>query len=121
MLKGIGVAILVVIALLGIGWLATGNDFFLYKVFAPKYEAVRRETFEQSHAYRQGMIQDLHRIQYEYVQADPEHRGGLASIALQRVGDVADPESLPADVRSFVSCLRHARSERDYSDTCAPN
>ena len=52
-------AVLLVGVVCGVGWLAQGNDFLLFQFFAPKYEAVRRETFEQSKAYNQGMIQEL--------------------------------------------------------------
>lgn len=48
-----------VILLLGLIWIFQGNDFFLYRTFAPKYEKVRRQTFEQTKSYNQGMIQEL--------------------------------------------------------------
>jgi len=44
MMKYIGIGVLALIAILGLSWIATGNDFFLYKVFAPRMEAVRRQT-----------------------------------------------------------------------------
>ena len=64
-MKIVGICVLAIILLLGLGWLVTGNDFFLFKVFAPKYEQVRRETFEQSKAYNQGMIQELQNMQFD--------------------------------------------------------
>lgn len=117
MLKAIGIGVAAVLGLLALTWLVQGNDFFLYQAFAPKYEQVRRDTFEQSHAYRQGMVQNLHALQSDYIRATPVQRGGLATIVEQRVGDVSDPETLPADVRAFVACVR--RSAPDYSDACA--
>jgi hypothetical protein len=108
-----------IIALLGFVWLVQGNDFFLYKTFAPKYEQVRRETFEQSHAFRQGHIQELQNMQFEYVKASPAHRAGLAGIAVRRAGDIPDIESLPADVRDFISCARSSSQSGDYSANCA--
>jgi hypothetical protein len=89
----------------GLSWLVQGNDFFLYKVFAPRQEAVRREVFEQSKAYNQGMIQELQNMQFEYVKAAPEHRQALASIILHRAADY-DDNKLPADLRTFVRDLR---------------
>ena len=41
-LAGVLAFILFIVLMLGLGWIATGNDFFLYKYFAPKQEAVRR-------------------------------------------------------------------------------
>lgn len=109
--------LLAVVAVLGLTWAVQGNHFFLYEVFAPRYEQVRRDTFEESHAYRQGMVQNLHRLQADYIRATPTQRGGLASIMEQRVGDVADPETLPSDVRAFVACVR--QSAPTYETDCA--
>jgi hypothetical protein len=47
------------LGILGLTWVFQGNDFFLTRFFAPKYEQVRRETFENSKAYRDGMVQEL--------------------------------------------------------------
>jgi hypothetical protein len=56
---------------LGLGWIAEGNNFFLYKFFAPKYAAVQRQTFEQTKSYNQGMIQEMQNMQFQYEQASP--------------------------------------------------
>lgn len=93
------------VALLALTWAAQGNDFFLYKVFAPEYEQVRRETFEESKAYRQGMVQELQNMRFEYVRADPEHKAALAAIILHRAADFP-AEVMPPDLRAFVSGLR---------------
>lgn len=100
--------VLVIVSLFGGAWLVQGNDFFMYKVFAPKYEAVRRETFEQSKAYNQSMVQEIQNMQFEYVKADDGHKAALAAIILHRVADY-DESKLPANLRSFVSGLRHER------------
>lgn len=92
----------------GLVWLVQGNDFFLYSVFAPKYEAVRRETFEQSKAYRQGMVQELQNMQFEYIKATPSQQDALASIILHRAADV-DENILPSDLREFIRGLRQKR------------
>jgi len=94
-----------IVFVLAIGWLATGNQFFLYKVFAPKTEAVRRETFEQSKAYRQGLVQELQNMQFQYEQATPEHKAALRSIILRRATDMPE-DALTTDLRVFVSQLR---------------
>jgi hypothetical protein len=73
--------------ILGIGWVAQGNDFLLFKYFAPKQEAVRRQVFEQSKAYNQGMIQELENMQFQYEQADGAHKQALARIILHRSAD----------------------------------
>ena len=59
----IGLIIAFFVLMFGLTWAVQGNDFFMYKVFAPKYEQVRRTTFEQSKAYNQGMVQELQNMQ----------------------------------------------------------
>jgi hypothetical protein len=102
----IGCGTLVLVVILGISWIATGNDFFLYRYFAPKQEAVRRQVFEQSKAYNQGMIQELQNMQFEYVKADKPHQEALAGIILHRAADY-DEDRLPADLRQFIQSLRN--------------
>jgi hypothetical protein len=107
----IGSVILVVAMILGLTWLIQGNDFFLYKTFGPKYEDTRREIFEHSKAYNQGMTQELQNMHYEYVKANPEHKLALASIILHRSADYnLDQSQVPADLRNFINDLRRERS-----------
>lgn len=97
-----------VVAFLGLIWVIQGNDFFLYKTFAPKYEQVRRETFEQTKSYNQGMVQNLQKMQFEYLQATPEKQETLAPIILATVADY-DAKKLPPDLYAFVQGLRRER------------
>ena len=103
-----GWALLGILVLLGLGWAFQGNSFFIYRYFAPKQEAVRREVFEQSKAYQQGMVQELQNMQFEYVKATPSQQSALASLILHRVADF-DENELPADLRAFVQQLRNKR------------
>lgn len=107
MLKMIGWGVLALVGLFALTWLAMGNDFFLYKFFAPKQEAVRRQVFEQSKAYNQGMIQELQNMQFEYIKAEPAHKAALASIILHRAADY-DENQMPNDLRVFIHELKGA-------------
>ena len=95
----------VLVVVLGLSWIFQGNDFFMHKVFTPRQEAVRREVFEQSKAYNQGMIQELQNMQFEYIKAAPEHQTAFASIILHRAADY-DENRLPSDLRVFIQQLR---------------
>lgn len=110
MVKGVGFVLAFVIVMFVMAWAVQGNDFFMAKVFMPKYEQVRRETFEQSKAYNQGMVQELQNMQFEYIKADDAHKAALASIILHRVADY-DENKLPTDLYGFIRQLR-----RDISD-----
>ena len=92
-----------------LSWFFQGNDFFMYKLFAPRYEQVRRETFEQTKSYNQGMIQELSAYQFEYVKADPAHKPALASIILHRSADFP-AENMPPDLRIFINELKQERA-----------
>ena len=108
-------AFLGVIALFTLlGRFVAGNDFFMFKYFAPKMEQVRRETFEQSKAYNQGMIQELQNMQFEYIQADSIHRAMLSSTILHRAADY-DMEKLRTaslDLYDFIQKLKNERTKQ---------
>jgi len=104
-LAGVLAFILFIVLMLGLGWIATGNDFFLYKYFAPKQEAVRREVFEQSKAYNQGMIQDLRAYQVAYINADTNHQAALANVILHQFADYPY-DKLPYDLQQFMQTVR---------------
>jgi len=93
---------------LAFGWVLAGNNLAMFKVFSPKYEQVRRETFEQSKAYRQGAIQELQNMQFQYEQADPAHKAALAAIILRRAADFQD---LPTDLHGFVQSLKNTNKK----------
>lgn len=107
----VGGLVAFVVVAIGLAWIFQGNDFFMYRWFAPKYEDVRRETFERSKAYRQGAVQELQNMQFEYVKADDAHKDALASIILHRSADL-DEEVIPPDLRAFIRQLKQERTMR---------
>jgi hypothetical protein len=107
-MKAIGIFFSCVIGLfllIGLGFAGQELDLWGHKHYDPKYEDVRRETFEHSKAYNQGMIQELQNMQFEYIKADEAHKDALASIILHRTADY-DEASLPDDLRKFVRKLK---------------
>lgn len=90
---------------IALSWAIEGNDFFLYRFWAPRREAVRREVFENTKSYRQGMIQDLQSMQFEYVKSNPEKRAALRSVILHRSADFPEAD-MPSDLRDFIHQLR---------------
>jgi len=90
------------LCLLALIWLFQGNDFFLFKVWAPKYEAARRETFEQSKAYNDGMAQELRAMQLDHIKGTPDQKKAICSVATHRVSGF-DKSRLSPDIRSFLS------------------
>lgn len=111
--RAIAAGIGAIVAILALSWLVMGNDFFLYKTFAPKVEQVRRDTFEQSRAFNEGMVRDLENLRLEYARTtDPAAKEALASTILHRAsGYNMDDPIVPADLRRFVEDLRQGRLE----------
>lgn len=113
MMKKLLYGLLILVLLVGLIWLFQGNDFFMYKIFAPKYEQVRRETFEQSKAYNQGMVQELENMYLKYQEATPEHKSALKSVILHRMADYPE-DKLPNYLRNFVQELKDVQKEVGY-------
>ena len=100
------VGLLVVVVVLGLAWAFTGNDFFVYRYFAPKTEAVRRTVFKESQAYNDGVVQDLQNLRLEFLQShDAQVRSALASVVLQRSA-VYPEDRMPDDLRNFIESLK---------------
>lgn len=99
---------LLVGALIWAAWAIEGNDFLLAKYFAPKYEEVRRQTFEESKAYNDGMAQEVQNMQLQYIQADDTHKDAIASVVLHRVAGY-DTSKLPLDTQTFIESLKKNR------------
>ncbi len=114
-MKTVGAIIGILVLILGLTWVLQGNDFFLYKYFGPKYEQTRRQIFEQSRAFNQGMVQELQNMQFEYIKASPEHKKALASIILHRAAgyNLNDP-IVPADLSSFIEQLKREQTASKY-------
>lgn len=104
-MKIFGIVLASLVGLLAAVWIAQGSDFFLYSVFAPKYEVVRRQTFEQTKAYNEGMAQELRSAQLDYARAKSDaEKQAIASYALHQTAGY-DTSKLPPDLQSFLSQL----------------
>jgi hypothetical protein len=90
-------------ALAVIGWVAQGNQFFLYKVFAPQYEAVRRDVMLESRAYSEATTREFNRLRLQYVQAKTEdEKAAIRAMALHEAA-AFDKSRLPVDLQSFLT------------------
>lgn len=102
-----------VIVVLALTWVFQGNDFFMYKYFAPKQAAAERQVFEQTRSWNAGMVQELQNMRFDYIKTpDKNAKDALASIILHRTSgfNMEDP-IVPADLRSFIAQLTKERME----------
>lgn len=99
-----GIVLLVLLVLLtaGLGFAAQGTDFFMFKVFAPKYEQVRYDTFKQSQAFNDGMVQQLEKERLEYLRAKAtDERDAIGSVVLHQFAGY-DTSRLSFDEKAFL-------------------
>jgi len=95
----------VLVAMAALAFAIQGTDFILYRTFAPRREAVRREVFEQSKAYRDGLMQELRSAQIDYAKAStPQQRQAIGSLVLHDAAGFGG--DLPPDLDAFVRAVR---------------
>lgn len=110
-MKALTAGIVILAVLLGLTWIFEGNNFFLYKYFAPRQAAVERQVFENTRSFNQGMIQELQNMEFDYEkEKDPQAKVALGQIILHRAsGFNLDQDDVPQDLRAFISQLREAQ------------
>ena len=97
-------AIVLIAAIGAVSWIARTGALAQNAVLAPMEEQVRRNTFEQSKAYRDGVVQELRSMQFQYFQAKPEHQAGLASV-IRHTSAGLPADDIPADLQQFIRTL----------------
>lgn len=102
---GIGIFIAVLVVTTAISWISMGNEFFLYKFFVPKQEVVRREVFENTKSYKQGIAQEIQSYQVSYIVATDEQKIALGSLILHKIADY-DESTFKPEIRVFLSQVR---------------
>lgn len=93
-----------VIGLGALTWGVAYHELIFTSFFTPKFENVRRQTFEQSKSFRDGSIQELQNMQFEYIKADPTHKKALADVIRHRATEIP-VGAMPSDLQSFISNL----------------
>jgi len=63
--------------------------------FAPKYEQVRRTTFEQSQAYVEGQRRDIQNLRMDWLDATGDRKAAIRSVALQRIAGLPEAAMSP--------------------------
>jgi hypothetical protein len=105
----IGLIAFFLVSIVGAGWFFTENNYRMQAHYAPKFEDVRRETYEHSRAFTEGTIRDLQNLQLEYARSpDAASKDTIRSVARHRLADI-DIETLPASVRTFARDMESVR------------
>jgi uncharacterized protein YsxB (DUF464 family) len=86
----------------GLTFFGNELDYRTAKRYAPLQEQVRRNTFEQSQSYNEGMIRDLENIHNQYLHSTNDaEKTSLALTFVQRAEAYPNFDALPADLQSF--------------------
>ncbi len=96
-------ATLMGIILLGaLGFAFTAVDFASYRFWAPKQENVRREVYENTKSYRDGLRRDFDNLYLQYVSAKTvDEKDAVLSVIRHRASGV-DPSFLPTEIANLI-------------------
>jgi hypothetical protein len=104
-----GMAAGILMAIFIVAFLATGMDFAIFKFWAPKMENVKREVFEGTKSYQEGMAQELVGYYTAYAQADSATKNAIKGVVLHKLANYP-PEAydrLPDYLKLWVSQLNN--------------
>ncbi len=105
---GIGVSVFVALMIIGFIFQTVGLGFYGY--FAPKYEEVRRNTFEETKSYVQGKIQDLAKRFDEWSRADKvndtDSRTAIEELIKMEFADFDETNIRNNKLREFLIKIR---------------
>jgi hypothetical protein len=97
--------ILAIVGGVALLWGVAYHQLIFTAFFGPKFENVRRNTFEQSKSFRDGSLQELENMRFEYIKASPEHKVALKDIIIHRATEVPE-DALPQDLYNFIQGLK---------------
>ena len=101
-MKEIFAIIAVVLAFLALIFVLQEFDLITYQFFAPKYEAARREVFENTQSYCQGSIRDFDNLYLQYTQSkSDDEKAVLVDTLRHRVSGV-QPACIPPRIRALL-------------------
>lgn len=99
------VVLVLTVAGFGFTFISDAFNLFSYKFWAPKQEAARRQTYEQTKSYRQGSIQRLNTLCTQVASADDDHKPMLNGVINHEFAEWSEN-----DVPDYLqACLANAR------------
>lgn len=102
-LFGMGFVGLALLCGLGFGLNYVGLVSFGF--FAPRYEAVRRDTMIQSRAYTEANLREFYRLRLEYQQAANDDQRATIRAMVVHEAQAVDRSRLPVDLQQFIAQL----------------
>ena len=97
----VGAIIAVCLLAAGLQYLDIAN----YRFFETKREDARREVFNSTQSFNEGMAKEIRNYQFSYIKADKEQKKMLATVILHQVAG-CDTNKFPPDIRAFISQIQ---------------
>jgi len=94
------VSTLILVGGIGFGLNYVGYANFAF--FAPRMEAVRRETVVQSRAYSEGQTREMYRLKLQYQQATTDDQRATIRGFAAHEAEAFDRTRLPAELQVFL-------------------
>lgn len=103
-MKILGLVVLGFIGLFGIGWVVTGNSLLSYQFFAPKFEAARRQVYQETPSYLNGNRQNLLNQLAAYRSTlDPDAKAAILGGLRAEVSGLPEGFEVPPEVRQVLN------------------
>ena len=100
-MKIAGMILLVIVILVVATYMCLG----FYRHFAPKFQGVKREVFEETKSYNQGKVQELSKYRLEYLKADRDGKAAIESTIRHSFADY-EIKRLPDELGEFLKDIR---------------
>jgi len=105
-MKEIGTLIIGAIVVIGILAGLSFASYYGYAYFAPKYEAVRRDTMIESRQYNEATVRELYRFKRQYDAAQsPEQRATIA-LSARHEFEIFPEDRLPPELHAWMQEIR---------------
>jgi hypothetical protein len=87
--KIIALSILGLLTCVLLGFAVNAYDYGSFAFWAPKYENIKRKTFEQTQSYVEGKRQDLAKYHHEWtITTDPADKKAIEALVRQQFANV---------------------------------
>ena len=100
----VGAVLLVFVLMLGLDYSGLMWDSFI----GPKRENVRREIFEQTKSYNQGMQQDLIKAMHDYkMTKDPQEKEAIKAMVRHQMADYKESKISDSELNGFLNMCKY--------------
>lgn len=99
-------SILIIGLLIGLSWGAEYLGIIKFGFFEPKKENIRREVFENTKSYVQGVAQDLGKYYQEYQEGDLEKQEAIKNVIRMRFAEFDESKLQNDRLRVFLVNMR---------------